>query len=57
MNLNKKVDTLVEEGASTRLTMSALEAQMQALQKLVERQDMTSAFIEAKCSSGHKMQF
>ena len=48
---------MVEEGASTRLTMSALEAQMQALQKLVERQDMTSAFMEAKCSSGHKMQF
>jgi hypothetical protein len=37
--------------------MSALEAQMQALQTLVEKQDMTSAFMEAKCSSGHKMQF
>jgi uncharacterized coiled-coil protein SlyX len=35
--LNKKVESLVDESASARQTMSALEAQMQALLKIVEK--------------------
>jgi len=53
--LSDKVDELVEEKAVTESAINLLVQHIEALAKKVEKQDLTPAFIQAKCSSGHNM--